>query len=128
MPNSSQLRSSASTSSRERVSWISWAVGVPSVGTLWSAVASVLSGRRTRRPARRRPSNAWRESTSWASQIFSNRLLATGLLTSSQACRDHRDEAGIGRSIVLEMVRQVGVKRHAVALVELVELTVDEQP
>ena len=32
--------------------------GVPSVGTLWSAVASVRSGRRTSRPARRRLSNA----------------------------------------------------------------------
>ena len=31
------------------------ATGVPSVGTLWSAVASVRSGRRTGRPARRRP-------------------------------------------------------------------------
>ena len=36
----------------------------PSVGTLWSAVASVRSARRTRRPARRRPSKACGEVTS----------------------------------------------------------------
>ena len=41
------------------------AIGVPSVGTLWSAVASVRSGRRTVRPARRRPSNACGLVTSW---------------------------------------------------------------
>ena len=35
------------------------------VGTLWSAVATVRSGRRTRRPASRRPSKAWGEVTSW---------------------------------------------------------------
>ena len=37
------------------------------VGTLWSTVATVRSGRRTLRPARRRPSNAWGEVTSWTS-------------------------------------------------------------
>ena len=41
------------------------AVGVPSVGTLWSAVATVLSGRRTSRRSRRSPSNACGEVTSW---------------------------------------------------------------
>ena len=35
------------------------------VGTLWSAVASVRSGRRTRRPASRSPSNACALVTSW---------------------------------------------------------------
>ena len=34
------------------------------VGTLWSTVTSVQSGRRTSRPAVRRPSNAWGEVTS----------------------------------------------------------------
>ena len=38
---------------------------VPSVGTLWSAVARVLSGRRTLRPASRSPSKACGEVTSW---------------------------------------------------------------
>ena len=55
MPNSSQLASSASTWRRESASWIFAPTGVPSVGTLWSAVASVRSGRRTSRPASRRP-------------------------------------------------------------------------
>ena len=41
------------------------ATGVPSVGTLWSAVASVRSGLRTLRPASRRPSNACGLVTSW---------------------------------------------------------------
>ena len=35
------------------------------VGTLWSGVATVNSGRRTLRPASRRPSNAWALVTSW---------------------------------------------------------------
>ena len=62
----------------------------PSVGTLWSAVASVRSGRRTLRSARRRPSNAcglvtsWTRcrsmysrpgATSWAAQILSNSVV-----------------------------------------------------
>src|SRR5262245_56268371 len=82
MPNSSQFRDSAS----------SWACdsssGSPGpVGTLWSAVASVRSGRRTGRPANRSPSKAcglvtsWTRCrsmnsspspTRWASQTFSN--------------------------------------------------------
>ena len=55
MPNSAQLRSSVCTWTRESSSRIAAARGVPSVGTLWSAVASVRSGRRTVRPASRRP-------------------------------------------------------------------------
>ena len=35
------------------------------VGTLWSAVATVRSGRRTVRPASRNPSKAWGDVTSW---------------------------------------------------------------
>src|SRR2546422_8507454 len=35
------------------------------VGTLWSTVATVSAGRRTRRPACRNPSNAWGDVTSW---------------------------------------------------------------
>ncbi len=57
-PNSAALRSRVSTWTRESWSLIRAATGVPSVGTLWSAVASVRSGRRTVRPAMRRPSNA----------------------------------------------------------------------
>ena len=37
----------------------------PMVGVLWSTVATVRSGRRTVRPARRRPSKAWGVVTSW---------------------------------------------------------------
>jgi hypothetical protein len=42
--NSAQLRSSVSTCTRLSWSLISAAVGVPSVGRVWSAVASVRSG------------------------------------------------------------------------------------
>ena len=40
-------------------------IGPGSVGTLWSIVATVSSGRRTFRPARRRPSNACADVISW---------------------------------------------------------------
>ena len=65
MPNSSQLRSSVCTWTRLSSSRMRSETGVPSVGTLWSAVASVRSGRRTSRPSTRRPSNAWALVTSW---------------------------------------------------------------
>ena len=58
-PNSSQLRRSASSCARESSS-----ASPSAVGTLWSIVASVRSGRRTGRPASRRPSNACGEVTS----------------------------------------------------------------
>ncbi len=64
-PNSAQFRSSVSTCVRESASRMRAATGVPSVGTLWSAVASVRSGRRTLRPARRSPSKACGLVTSW---------------------------------------------------------------
>ena len=62
-PNSSALRRSVSTWVRETGS----AIGLSQsrVGTLWSSVARVRSGRRTVRPARRRPSKACGEVTSW---------------------------------------------------------------
>ena len=63
MPNSSALRSRASICALERGS--AMPCSRPMVGTLWSTVASVRSGRRTVRPARRRPSNACGEVTSW---------------------------------------------------------------
>ncbi len=63
MPNSSALRRSASTWVRLTGSLIGWSQSI--VGTLWSSVARVRSGRRTRRPASRRPSNAWGDVTSW---------------------------------------------------------------
>ena len=65
MPNSAQLDSSFSTWMRLSSSLIRAATGVPSVGTLWSAVATVRSGRRTGRPASRSPSNACALVTSW---------------------------------------------------------------
>ena len=64
-PNSAQLRSSVSTCTRESSSLMRAATGVPSVGVLWSAVASVRSGRRTVRPASRSPSKACGLVTSW---------------------------------------------------------------
>ena len=62
-PNSSALRRSVSTWVRLTGSAIG--LSQSSVGTLWSSVARVRSGRRTRRPARRRPSKACGEVTSW---------------------------------------------------------------
>ena len=53
-PNSSQLRRNASSCAFASGS----VTGPSSVGTLWSIVASDSSGRRTRLPASRRPSNA----------------------------------------------------------------------
>src|SRR5579875_1960076 len=57
MPNSRQFRSSASIWALLTGSVIGWLRG--QVGTLWSTVAKVRSGRRTRRPCRRNPSKAW---------------------------------------------------------------------
>ncbi len=64
-PNSAQLASRVWTCTRLSSSLMRAATGVPSVGTLWSAVASVRSGRRTLRPARRSPSKACGLVTSW---------------------------------------------------------------
>ena len=63
MPNSAAFLRSVSTCVRETGS----AIGrlMLSVGVLWSSVARVRSGRRTGRPARRRPSKAWGLVTSW---------------------------------------------------------------
>ena len=62
-PNSSALRRSVSTWVRETGSAIG--LSQSTVGTLWSSVASVRSGRRTSRPASRSPSKACGEVTSW---------------------------------------------------------------
>src|ERR1700757_1953564 len=138
MPNSSQLRSSVWTWTRDNSSMIRAATGVPSVGTLWSAVASVRSGRRTARPARRRPSNAcglvtsWTRcrsmykrgalppATSWASQILSNRLVGMWRLAPPEAGADDRQQHRLLGSGILEVVGQVGVERHTVARAQLV--------
>ena len=56
MPNSAQFSSSASNCRREIGSLTGVEMG--SVGTLWSAVASVRSGRLTLRLLSRSPSNA----------------------------------------------------------------------
>ena len=63
IPNSSQLRARTSSCLAEIGSAIGLSMSV--VGTLWSAVANVRSGRRTGRPAKRRPSKACGEVTSW---------------------------------------------------------------
>ncbi len=60
-PNSAQLARRVSTCLR----LIGSSMTRPVVGTLWSSVASVRSGRRTPRPARRRPSKACGLVTSW---------------------------------------------------------------
>ena len=62
MPNSRQFRSRASICSLLIGSVIGSVRGV--VGTLWSSVANVRSGRRTFRPCSRRPSKAWGDVTS----------------------------------------------------------------
>ena len=62
-PNSAAFLRSVSTWVRETGSAIGWSTF--SVGTLWSSVASVRSGRRTVRPASRSPSKACGEVTSW---------------------------------------------------------------
>mmetsp|Transcript_4003 Transcript_4003/g.14241 ORF Transcript_4003/g.14241 Transcript_4003/m.14241 type:complete len:229 (-) Transcript_4003:353-1039(-) len=68
MPNSATLRSRAITCVRESSSRMKEATSVKpareEVGTLWSTVARVFSGWRTRRPAARRPSKACGEVTS----------------------------------------------------------------
>src|SRR3954447_8182616 len=55
--------------------------------------------------------------TSWAAQILSNRVSGTWSAP-SQARAGHGEETGLAGAGVLEMVRQVGVERHAVALAE----------
>mmetsp|Transcript_25550 Transcript_25550/g.71878 ORF Transcript_25550/g.71878 Transcript_25550/m.71878 type:complete len:218 (+) Transcript_25550:751-1404(+) len=72
-PKSSTFRSSACTWVRDATSarkastasLPAWKASRFDVGTLWSTVASVQSGRRTARPARRRPSKACGDVTSW---------------------------------------------------------------
>src|SRR4051794_32931394 len=140
IPNSAQLRSSVSTCVRESTSRMRAATGVPSVGTLWSAVASVRSGRRTGRPARRSPSKAcglvtsWTRcrsmysrpgATSWAAQILSKRVVGAIGSAPSEARGDDGQQARLVRAGVGEVVRQVGVEGHAVARGEVVALAVD---
>ena len=62
-PNSAVFSRSTSTWRAEIGSAIGWSMF--SVGTLWSSVATVRSGRRTVRPVRRSPSNACGLVTSW---------------------------------------------------------------
>ena len=61
IPNSSQFARRASSCAFA----IGSVIGPGRVGTLWSIVATVRSGRRTPRPASRRPSKACGEVTSW---------------------------------------------------------------
>src|SRR5580693_7447296 len=153
-PNSSQLRSSVSTCTRESSSLMRAATGVPSVGVLWSAVASVRSGRRSLRPASRRLSNACglvtsctrcrsmysrpelAEPTSCASQILSNIVCGVVIVLSlrgpwvggeSTATQTGADDSQEARGLVgrvLEMVWKVGVEGHTIALRQLIALPV----
>ena len=68
-PNSTTFFSSVWTWMRLSSSLMSAGVRAPTVGMLWSATAIVRSGRRSLRPAKRRPSNA------------------CGLVTSCSRCR-----------------------------------------
>ena len=56
-------------------------------GTLWSAVASVRSGRRTLRPARRRPSNACGLVTSWTRCRSMYEQAGRDLVGAPRSCR-----------------------------------------
>src|SRR5918996_1714069 len=135
MPNSRAFRSSVSTCTRESWSRMCAAVVEPSVGTLWSAVASVRSRRRTGRPSMRSDSKACGEvtsctrcrsmysrlsATSWACQILSNRLLGKWCSAPPESGGHDSVEAGVPGSGVLEVMRDVGVEGHGVALDELV--------
>src|SRR5213078_3015241 len=64
--------------------------------------------------------------TSWASQIFSNVVFGIALAP-SQAGGDNGEEARLAAIGVLEVVRQVGVEGHAVALGEVVRLAVADE-
>jgi hypothetical protein len=87
MPNSAALRSSASIWARESGSAIP--ASRPMVGTLWSTVASVRSGRRTRRPARRRPSNACGEVTPCTRCRSTNRIAGPLASAARTSCWSH---------------------------------------
>src|ERR687889_1620444 len=67
--------------------------------------------------------------TSWAAQILSNSVLGIPSprvsLAAAQAGGDDRQQRGLPGAGVLEVVGQVGVERHAVALRQLVALAVD---
>ena len=66
--------------------------------------------------------------TSWASQILSNRLLASvSSIASSQAGAHDREQYGRPVLRVFEMVWQVGIEGHAVAGGELVARAVAVQ-
>ena len=131
MPNSSQLRSSVSTCTRESSSRICAATGVPSVGTLWSAVASVRSGRRTVPAGEPQPLERLRRGdlvdevqvdveqavgdlvrlpdlVEQRLGVIERQLLLRPAATTAQK------RASL-LAVVLEVVRQVGVEGHAVA-------------
>ena len=63
IPNSAVFARRVSICFAEIGSAIGWSMSA--VGTLWSSVATVNSGRRTPRPESRRPSKAWGLVTSW---------------------------------------------------------------
>ena len=135
--------SSVSTCLRLSSSLMSRATGVPSVGVLWSAVASVRSGRRTVRPARRRPSKACGLVTSWTRcrsmnsrpgsdlvglpELVEQRLGHSLLLTAAQSGRHDGQERRLVGPGVLEVVGQVGVEGDGVAGGQLVALAVDDE-
>src|SRR6187399_2375717 len=145
MPNSAVLRRSAST-------WIAdtgSAIGrsMCSVGTLWSSVATVSSGRRTRRPPRRRPSNAcglvtsctrWRSMysrsgssgaarTTWRSHTFSARVVGRDIFDADPLAvpgsdgRLHVSQMLGYSSYFMESVSNVGVLDKAVHVVRAIE-------
>ena len=140
MPNSSQLGSSVSTCARESASRICALTGVPSVGTLWSAVASVRSGRRTSRPASRRPVEGLRardlvdEVEVDEEQPVRDLVGGPELVEQRGGGHERRRPADTMASRtasssprVVEVMGQVGVEGHAVAGVQRVRGAVDVQ-
>src|SRR5664280_3447243 len=123
MPNSAQLASRTASCLADTGS--ATGLSMSTVGTLWSAVAMVRSGRWTLRPASRSPSNAWGEVTSctrwrsmnstsgssavprwttWRSQTFSDRVRGT---PSDRV----RGESVIGVSFLSSRSRPGGCRR-----------------
>ena len=140
MPNSSQLASSASTWRRESASWIFALTGVPSVGTLWSAVASVRSGPADLAAREPQPLEGLRardlvdEVEVDVDEPGRDLVRGPDLVEQRGGGHERRRPADTMASrtassfrVVGEVVGQVGVEGHAVAGVQLVLGAVDVQ-
>ena len=141
-PNSAQLASSASTCSRESSSAISRATVVPSVGTLWSAVAMRLVGPAYRPAGHPQALEGLRRGDLVdqvevdVDQPVTDRVGLPDLVehrlchrssAPSQSCRDDGNELCLLIALILKVVRQVGVEGHRVPRAEGVLLAVDHE-